>query len=92
MLRTRWGGSEGEAGVGPCAKARAHGCGGTGAERGVWASPGSGTGGLEEGLRPSWLTTAVQKLPAYRRGIHKCSRLVRPEGKKYLLTQRDGDG
>lgn len=66
--------------------------GGTGAERGAWASPGSGTGGRAEGLRPSWPTTAVPRLPAYRRGTHKCSQLVRPEGKKHLLTHRDGDG
>lgn len=83
-LRTRWGGSEGEAGVGLCARARAHGCGGTGAKQGVWASPGSGTGGQEERLRPSSRTAAVQTLPAYTRGIHKCLQLVQPEEKKHL--------
>lgn len=82
MLRTRWGGSEGEEGVGRCARARAHGCGGTDAERGVWASLGSGTGGQEERPRPSSLTAAVQKLPACTRGIRKCSQLVPPEGKR----------
>lgn len=76
--------------MGPCAKARAHGCGGTGARRGVRASPGSGTGGWKERRRLSSPTAAAQKLPACTRGTRRCWQLAPPAGREALLTQRPG--
>jgi hypothetical protein len=62
--------------------AHVRGCGGTGAAQGVWASLGSGTDGQEVGLQPSLLMPSAQKLPAYKRDIHKCLEFVQPKRKE----------
>ena len=68
--------------MGRRARAHVHGCGDKDAERGVWASRGSRTGGREEGLQRSPPTASIQTPLVYRHDIHKCLELVLPKGKE----------
>ena len=66
--------------MGRRARARAHGCGGTGAAPGVRASRGSETGAQEAGRQQPLLTVLIQTPLVYKRGIHKRLELVLPQG------------
>lgn len=60
------------------ARVHVHGCGGRGAERGVWVFQGSGTDVQGGGRQLSSPQRSAPKLPAYRRDTHKCWQLVQP--------------
>lgn len=77
--------------MGRRARARARGCGGTGAAQGVQASRGSETGGREAGHQRPLLKALIQTLLVYKHDIHKCLELVLPKGKEkkkeYLVSE-----
>ena len=68
--------------MGRRARARARGCGGTGAAQGVQASRGSETGGREAGHQRPLLKALIQTLLVYKHDIHKCLELVLPKAKE----------